>query len=226
MLRLPIMGRPLRGYWWLPTSRGKVLRVLRGTYEPEQTAHFVRWIGPGATVIDVGAHVGYYTLLASMLAGETGSVWAFEPEPTNAAFLRQHMYLNHCSNVHVEQLAVSNESGRARFVCGKGSGTGHLDSGGDMEVRTVRLADFCEARGIKPNALKIDVEGAEIDVLEGARDVITTTRPVIFLSTHGPALHRQCMAWLRELGYTLKPILGGSVENTAEILALPDGAIA
>jgi hypothetical protein len=95
-----------------------------------------------------------------------------------------------------------------------------------MEVRTVRLADFCEARGIKPNALKIDVEGAEIDVLEGARDVITTTRPVIFLSTHGPALHRQCMAWLRELGYTLKPILGGSVENTAEILALPDGAIA
>ena len=54
MLRLPIMGRPLRGYWWLPSSRGKVLRVLRGTYEPEQTAHFVRWIGPGATVIDVG----------------------------------------------------------------------------------------------------------------------------------------------------------------------------
>ena len=192
------MGRPLRGYWWLPSSRGKVLRVLRGTYEPEQTAHFVRWIGPGATVIDIGAHVGYYTLLASMLAGETGSVWAFEPEPTNAEFLRQHMYLNHCSNVHVEEVAVSNSSGRARFLCGKGSGTGHLDKSGDMEVRTVRLADFCAARGIRPSALKIDVEGAEAEVLEGARDLIRDSRPVIFLSTHGPALHRQCLSWLRD----------------------------
>ena len=88
------------------------------------------------------------------------------------------------------------------------------------------IADFCEARGIKPTALKIDVEGAEIDVLEGARDLIRTTRPVIFLSTHGPAIHRQCMAWLRDLGYTLKPILGGSIDDTAELLAVPDGAIA
>lgn len=226
MLRLPIMGRPLRGYWWLPSSRGKVLRVLRGTYEPEQTAHFVRWIGPGATVIDVGAHVGYYTLLASMLAGDSGSVWAFEPEPTNAAFLRQHMYLNHCNNVHVEEVAVSNASGRARFVCGKGSGTGHLDGSGDMEVRTVRLADFCAARGIKPSALKIDVEGAETEVLEGARELIRSSRPVIFLSTHGPALHRQCLSWLRDDGYSVHPILGGDIDDATEILALPDGAIA
>lgn len=226
MLRLPIMGRPLRGYWWLPTSRGKVLRVLRGTYEPEQTAQFVRWIGPGATVIDVGAHVGYYTLLASMLAGEKGSVWAFEPEPTNAAFLRQHMYLNHCSNVHVEELAVSNATGRARFICGKGSGTGHLDVGGDMEVRTIRLSEFCEERGINPDALKIDVEGAEVDVLEGAREVIARSRPVIFLSTHGPAIHRQCMSWLRELGYTLKPMLGATLDDTPEVLALPGRAVA
>jgi FkbM family methyltransferase len=226
VLRLPIMGRPLRGYWWLPTSRGKVLRVLRGTYEPEQTAHFVRWIGPGATVIDVGAHVGYYTLLASMLAGESGSVWAFEPEPTNAAFLREHMSLNHCRNVHVEELAVSNSSGHARFHLGKGSGTGRLDSTGDVEVRTIKLADFCEARGIRPTALKIDVEGAEAEVLAGARDLIRETRPVIFLSTHGPALHRQCTSWLREDGYTLHPILGRDVDDTPEILALPDAAIA
>ena len=220
------MARPLRGYWWLPASRGKVLRVLRGTYEPEQTAHFVRWVRPGATVIDIGAHVGYYTLLASMLAGESGSVWAFEPEPTNAAFLRRHMYLNNCRNVQVEELAVSNTTGHARFLCGKGSGTGHLDRTGDMEVRTVRLEDFCAARGITPSAIKIDVEGAEAAVLDGAKELILRARPVIFLSTHGPAMRAQCLHWLREAGYALQPILGGSIEDAAEILALPEGTIA
>ena len=220
------MARPLRGYWWLPASRGKVLRVLRGTYEPEQTAHFVRWVRPGATVIDIGAHVGYYTLLASMLAGDSGSVWAFEPEPTNAAFLRRHMYLNNCRNVQVEELAVSNTNGHSRFLCGKGSGTGHLDRTGDMEVRTVRLEDFCSARGITPSAIKIDVEGAEAAVLEGAKELILRARPVIFLSTHGPAMRAQCLHWLREAGYALQPILGGSIEDAAEILALPEGAIA
>ena len=226
MLRLPIMARALRGYWWLPTSRGKVLRVLRGTYEPEQTAHFVRWVRPGATVVDIGAHVGYYTLLASMLAGESGSVWAFEPEPTNAAFLRRHLYLNNCRNVHVEQLAVSNIDGRAKFSHGTGSGTGHLDRGGDMEVRTVRLTDFCSSRRITPSAIKIDVEGAEEEVLEGAKELVMSARPVIFLSTHGPAIHKRCMSWLRSAGYTLSPILGGSIDDAAEILGIPEGAVA
>ena len=155
-----------------------------------------------------------------------GSVWAFEPEPTNAAFLRRHTYLNNCRNVHVEELAVSNSDGNARFLCGKGSGTGHLDQTGDMEVRTVRLTEFCAERGISPSALKIDVEGAEAAVLEGAKELILKSRPVIFLSTHGPAAHAHCLEWLRAAGYSLRPILGGRIEDAAEILALPDGAIA
>ena len=223
MLRLPIIARPLRGYWWLPASRGKVLRILRGAYEPEQTAHFVRWVRPGSTVIDIGAHVGYYTLLASILTGDAGSVWAFEPEPTNAAFLRSHMKLNNIHNVHVEEVAVSDASGSARFGLGSGSGTGHLDTNGSINVNTVRLADFCAKRGIRPGALKIDVEGAEAAVLDGAKELIASSRPVIFLSTHGPEVHKKCLDWLRTAGYTMKPILGGDVEHTAEILCLPNG---
>src|SRR5689334_14548427 len=101
------MAHALRGYWWLPTSGGKVLRILGGTYEPEQTGHFIHFVRPGSTVLDIGAHVGYYTLLASMLAGDAGYVWAFEPEPHNAEFLRQHLAVNNCRNVHVEEAAVS-----------------------------------------------------------------------------------------------------------------------
>ena len=87
-LRFPILAGPLRGRWWLPATRGKLLRIYLGTYEREQTALFRELIRPGHTVLDVGAHVGYYTVLASALAGPRGAVWAFEPNPANAGCLR------------------------------------------------------------------------------------------------------------------------------------------
>jgi FkbM family methyltransferase len=226
LLRLPIIASPLRGYWWHPASRGKILSILGGAYEPEQTAVFMRWVHGGSTVLDIGAHAGYYTLLASILAGESGDVWAFEPEPHNAAFLRRHMRLNGRRNVHVEELAVCASSGTARFARGTGSGTGHLAEDGDLEVRTVSLADFCAARGIQPTVLKIDVEGAEAAVLHGARDVIAEFKPIVFLSTHGDDIHRRCLSVMRAAGYSFFPILGGDVESAGEILCLPNGTVA
>jgi FkbM family methyltransferase len=223
MLRLPIVARTLRGYWWLPSSRGKLLRVLSGRYEPEQTAQFLRWVKPGATVIDVGAHVGYYTLLASVLVGETGSVWAFEPDPTNARFLRHHVDVNRCENAHVEELAVSDADGSSRFRFGTGSGTGRLDKDGQIDVRTIRLGQFCAARGIMPAALKIDVEGGEVAVLAGAAEIIAQSRPVIFLSTHSAAAHDKCLSMLRAAGYSIEQISGGDVESEREVLAVPSG---
>ncbi|HET6764933.1 MAG TPA: FkbM family methyltransferase [Longimicrobiaceae bacterium] len=220
-MRLPIWGGVLRGRWWLPASRGKILRILGGTYEPEQTALFRRHVQPGARVLDVGAHVGYYTLVSSVLAGPTGKVWAFEPNPTNHAFLRRHVQINGRGNVTVVQAAVSDRPGTARFDFGTGSGTGHLAEDGAIEVRTLRLDDFCAEQGADPTAVKIDVEGAEMQVLEGAEQVIARARPVIFLSTHGAEVHARCLAWLRERGYGLTPILGGDVATTSEVLCLP-----
>jgi FkbM family methyltransferase len=225
-LRLPIIAGPLRGRWWLPASRGKVLRILNGTYEREQTRLFQEWIRPGDTVLDVGAHVGYYTLLASVLAGDNGTVWAFEPNPRNFRFLERHARINGRRNVRAEQAAVSDAEGSARFDFGTGSGTGHLARGGALEVRTVRLDDFCRRHGVRPAAVKIDVEGAEGAVLEGARETLAAARPVIFLSTHGPEVHRYCLDLLREMGYGFRPIVGDDVERASEVLCLPDGAAA
>lgn len=220
-MRLPIVRGPLRGTGWLLASRGKILRVLLGTYEPEQTALFVRHVGPGGTFLDVGAHVGFYTLLGSRQVGPGGSVWAFEPDPTNARFLREHVRLNNADNVHVEQAAVAGEEGSARFGGGSGSGTGRLTGSGELAVRTVALDAFCERNGIAPTAMKVDVEGAEAGVIEGGEETVRRTRPVIFLSTHGPEAHGRSVVLLRELGYTLTPILGGTVEGSSELLALP-----
>jgi FkbM family methyltransferase len=216
-MRLPILAGPLRGRWWLPQSRGKILRILCGTYEPEQTRLFRDYIPAGATVFDVGAHVGYYTLLSSVLAGNNGRVWAFEPNPANHGFLRRHVALNHCDNVSIENAAVSDRSGTASFAFGTGSGTGHLAADGALQVRTLRLDDFCREHDVRPGFVKIDVEGAEMAVLRGAEDVVRS-RPVIFLSTHGPGIHRECIDWLRERGYSLKPVDASELDAASEIL--------
>jgi FkbM family methyltransferase len=220
-VRLPIIGGALRGRWWLPASRGKVLRIINGTYEREQTRLFQEHIRPGATVLDVGAHVGYYTVLAAVLAGESGRVHAFEPNPANAEFLRRHVRINALGNVRVEQAAVSDRAGTARFDFGTGSGTGHLADAGALEVRTLRLDDHCAEHALAPTAIKIDVEGAETAVLAGGRATLGRHRPVLFLSTHGAEVHKACLAFLRGLGYRVSPILGGDVEATTEVLATP-----
>lgn len=223
-MRLPIFGGVLRGRWWLPASRGKVLRILNGTYEREQTRLFQEHIRPGATVLDVGAHVGYYTLLSAVLAGPGGKVHAFEPNPANADFLRRHVRINRLGNVRVEQAAVSDRAGRARFDFGTGSGTGHLADAGALEVRTLRLDDYCAEHGLAPTAVKIDVEGAEMSVLKGARETLARHHPTLFLSTHGAEVHAASLAFLSGLGYRPRPILGGDLETTTEVLATHGGA--
>ncbi|HUF12875.1 MAG TPA: FkbM family methyltransferase [Longimicrobiales bacterium] len=221
LVRLPITRGVLRGRWWLPASRGKILRILGGTYEPEQTRAFQKLLQPGDTVLDVGAHVGYYTLLASVLVGDKGRVFSFEPDPRNARFLRRHVHMNARQNVRVEEAAVSDARGSARFERGTGSGTGHLAGSGGFEVRTLRLDDFCADRGIAPAAVKIDVEGAEAAVLAGARETILNARPVVFLSTHGADVHAACLARLAEAAYDVAPIVGRDVETSSELLCTP-----
>ncbi len=221
MVRVPILGGRLRGRWWLPTSGGKILRVLGGTYEREQTALFERWLAPGDTLLDVGAHVGYYTLLAAELVGPSGAVYAFEPDPRNVLFLRRHVRINRAGAVQVLERAVSDRVGTVRFQSGAGSGTGRIGNTGALEVRTTTVDAFVAERGIRPSALKIEGEGAEARVLHGAAETLRLCRPVVFLSTHGPEVHRESLGLLRAAGYRFEPILGGDVDATTEVLCLP-----
>lgn len=224
LVRLPIVAGPLRGARWIPASGGKILRVLFGSYEPEQTALFAAHLGPGDVLFDVGAHVGYYTLLGARLVGDRGRVLAFEPDPRNASFLRGHVRVNRAANVTVIQAAAGDTEGSVRFAAGTGSGTGHVSEAGGMEVRICRLDDVAAAQDALPTHLKIDVEGAELDVLKGAKQTLAAARPTIFLSTHGAAVHADCCGLLAECGYHLKPILGDDLETAREILCLPPSA--
>ena len=176
----------------------------------------------GDTVLDVGAHTGYYTLLASTLVGEEGRVWAFEPAPRNARYLRGNVEANGRENVRVTEAAVSDEEGTARFGGGTGTGTGRLTDEGDLEVRTLTLDGFCERHRLDPAVVKIDVEGAEARVLRGADDVLRTAGPVLFLSIHGRDVREACMALLASAGYRFEPVDGDGGRDGAEFVCLAD----
>ena len=223
---LPIVGGALRGNRWCPASGGKLLRVLLGTYEPEQTSLFLQQIGPGDVVVDIGAACGYYTLLSSRLVGKAGRVVAFEPDPKNAAYLRRHVSANRLRQAMVLQMALSDNAGKARFGGGCGTGTGRLCDEGAYDVTVRRLDDVATQLQLAPTHLKIDVEGAELNVLRGGEQTIRRYQPTIFLSTHPgivSTVHDDCCDLLTRWGYQLQPILGGELARSTEVLAVKRG---
>jgi FkbM family methyltransferase len=215
---VPLVLGPMRGYWWQLASGGKVVRLLLGSYEREQSALFQELIQPGQQVLDIGAAVGYYTLLAARLVGAAGSVVAFEPHPENLRYLRSHVRQNTLSQVRVLNLALADTSGTARFGGGSGSGTSRLQDSGEFEVEVRRLDDLAVEEVLAPQHLKIDVEGAELAVLRGGEELIREHQPTIFLSTHGPDVHCACCSLLESWGYALSPIVGPSVATASELL--------
>lgn len=218
---IPIVKGTLKGKKWLLSAGGKILRLMFSTYEPEQTGLFEENIQTGNVVFDVGAHAGYYTLLSSVLVGPGGKVFAFEPNPDNYHNLDKHVEINGVANVVLMEYAVGNENGYSFFEFGSGSGTGHLSNEGAFKVQTVRLDDIVMEKKVSPDFIKIDTEGAEMLVLRGAKQILSDKRPVIFLSTHGDEVHRQCCNFLQELGYRLEPIIGNDVSITRELVCYP-----
>ena len=226
-LWLPIVQGPLRGQRWCPASGGKLVRVLMGTYEKEQTALFLQSVRRGDVVLDIGAACGYYTLLAAQLTGPTGRVVSFEPDPRNVAFLQQHVTLNRLPQTTVLQLALAEQSGRARFGGGTGTGTGRLCDNGAFDVTVRRLDDIAAQLNLSPTHLKIDVEGAELQVLRGGEQTIRTQRPTLFLSLHpaaAPNLRENCYDLLARWGYDLQPILGDDLAKSTELFVTPRDA--
>lgn len=209
-LALPILRGPLQGARWLLATR---ISFFLGTYEPEQTAAFQQAVRPGSVVYDVGAHFGYYSLLASRLTGPSGRVIALEPSPRNLAALRRHLELNHADNVTVVETAVADREGEARFDNRAGSGVGHLSTEGPLTVSVTTL-EALTGRFPTPNVIKIDVEGAEEAVLAGGRGLLQRVRPAIFLSTHGPALRQSCEQTLAGLGYSVQELVPGELLAT------------
>lgn len=200
-----IRGGPLTGRKWIVASG--VDGYWLGTYEVEMQTTIARIVRPGGVVFDVGAHAGYYTLLASQLVGATGRVVAFEPEARNLGYLEEHLRLNDVRNVRVVEAAVADAAGTAPFATESSGFGGALSEAGSATVTTVTIDGLVDAGTLPaPHYLKVDVEGAELRVLRGAAKVLRTSRPTIFLAVHTSEMARLCRETLTQLGYSLQPI--------------------
>lgn len=229
LLRLPLRLIPprtvvrilqgsLRGKKWIASSSSHGCWL--GNYEYVKRILFERTVRENGVVFDVGAHVGFYTLLASVLVGSRGSVFAFEPFPANLLYLKEHLRLNNIDNVTVVEAAVSENTGTAFFSEGPSSSTGHISPNGRLEVETVAIDELVAKKDLPvPDYIKMDIEGAEASALSGAKSTLAQFHPTIFLATHGSSIHQECCRLLWALDYELQPIDGTNLETSDEILA-------
>ena len=191
-----------------------------GSYERRHQQTFVEQIHPNDVVFDVGAHVGFYTLLAAKLVGRKGRVIAFEPISQNVAQIRQHLHLNAIENATIMQIALMNIEGETNFSHGPSSSMWHVAHDGTVTAVCSTLDTLTSDGTVPvPNVIKIDVEGVEHAVLKGALRLLRTSHPTILLSTHGPKARGDCCRLLSELGYTLTDISEDSEDWCREFLA-------
>ncbi len=202
-----ILQGPGRGLKWLVGAG--VHGFWLGTYEVEKQLAICNELRPGSTFYDVGANVGLFSLIAARHIGEGGQVVAFEPWAGNVDYLRKHVSLNGFEQrVHVVEAAVGASEGMALFQPSESPAMGRLSPDGSVSVPILTLDSYVEGGGRPPDVLKVDVEGAELQVLKGAKGVLMKQRPVIFLATHGPDLVLSCRHWLFQMGFEMKPLLG------------------
>ena len=190
-----------------------------GSYEFDKQQLFSEIITMGSTIYDIGANVGFYTLLSSKLAGNDGMVYSFEPNPLNINYLNQHIKLNNLDNVKVFDYAVSDNVGFAFFENDTNSSMGYLSNNGKLKVKTTSLDYLYEGNEIKkPDFIKIDVEGAELSVLKGAEKLLKEFSPILFLATHGEEIHINVIDFLENLGYKVEGLNEIDKMNTDELI--------
>ena len=172
-------------------------QLAHGEYEPAMTRVLHRYLKPGDVFIDLGANEGYFTIIASSLVGDSGSVIAIEPQSRLQHSLKATLALNDCANVQLFQTLVTSSTGTARLHLAADTNTGATSlfrvskyPVPTEEVRSMTLRDFLRSTGIKScDLLKVDIEGAEYEVFMSAGEVLKSGAiRKIALEIHGSIL--------------------------------------
>jgi FkbM family methyltransferase len=237
---IPVPVRLPLGEWWLARNDFLGTAIFDGGFENTERSFVERFLRPGMTVLDIGAHHGYYTLLASRKVGPRGFVLAIEPSPRERKRLRLHLRINRCKNVHVESRALGEAAGSAEFYLIRGTETGCNSLRAPnvpQDTERVSVSVECLDGVLQDHRIecvdfiKLDVEGAELSVLRGARQLLSNKpRPVILAEVQDirtrPWGYRalEVVRYLSSADYRwFRPLPDGSLEGIDTALEEYDG---
>jgi FkbM family methyltransferase len=220
-----VVQGPLRGKRWIAGSSNHGCWL--GSYEAVKQRTVIELVRPGMVCWDVGANVGFYTLLFAELVGPQGRVFAFEPLARNVELLRRHVEMNGYARVRILACALGDFDGEVKFDPGPNPSMAYIAASGSLKVPCARADTLLAAGEVEaPDVIKIDVEGAEPAVLRGSAKVLCDRRPVVFLATHGERPHAECLALLAAFGYKASGLDGEAPGRTDELLAVPRETLA
>jgi FkbM family methyltransferase len=204
-------------------------------YEPALASKFCSLLHEGMTVIDVGAHVGIYSLIASDAVGRNGKVISIEASPTTAGLLRHHILINSCSNVEVVEAVIGRTEQDVSFAycpdptdpIAFANSIAYKIQGKEAVVRMRTLDEICQK--CSPELIKIDIEGAELLALQGAGRVLGVHRPVVIVAIHPDPLRmlgmtpRQVIEFMTDQDYVGTTVEGRRVDNPGfeEVIFFP-----
>jgi len=221
---LPSPGK-VQTFWkdiiYLPEKPAFELIILGASpHWPGSTAAFRECMKSGMAVVDLGAWIGYYTLLAASMVGETGRVYAFEPDPANYALLEKNVLENGYRNIVCRRQAVSDRSGEARLFAGEYSVSHSLstfaavDPSRSIPVTTTSLDDFFRGQGWpKIDFIKMNLEGWEGYVIEGMKELMARSPHLKIMMEYYPDLMQKTesdsaamITRLTDAGFTIRII--------------------
>jgi len=156
----------VQGHKMFLDSKDSLCLSINGVYEPFETELVKKEIKKGDVVLDLGANIGYYTLIFGKLVGKRGKVFAFEPDPTNFSLLKKNVEMNGYKNVELVQKAVSNKTGKIKlYLCEDNKGDHRIYNSHDgrqsIEIEAIRLDDYFKNYNGAVDFIKMDIQGAE-----------------------------------------------------------------
>ncbi|MCL5428383.1 MAG: FkbM family methyltransferase [Chloroflexi bacterium] len=189
-----------------------------GNYEMDLQKAVRDFAHPGMVAFDLGANIGYISLLLAKAVGETGKVFAFEPLPANQERLNKNMVFNPRLRVILIPKAVTEKDGHVSFLIHASGTMGKVEGSAGREgeyakpikVETITLDNFVYHKGNpEPNLIKIDIEGGESMALQGMSRIIQEAKPTLLIELHGREAAQICWEILIQAGYKISKLVKG-----------------
>ena len=185
------------------------MQYLEGDYEASVERILLSNLRPGTVFYDVGAHIGVFSLVAARNLGVQGSVFAFEPDPSNVRRIKEHVARNQLDAIRIIPKAVSSTNGRLRFQ--RASFQSSMNRGvlvedasappeSTIEVDSITLDAVAREHAL-PSLIKIDVEGLEAAVLQGSEEIFKSAKPLLVCEIHHAQASSDVTRWLLAQGY-------------------------